>query len=209
MTTDGLFRSTDNGDNWTLVNSANLLRKAHVLAINESGHIFAGVRATGDREGVYRSTDNGNKWTEFNDGLTAPVFSWTTVVSFAFNDSSQLFAGVGGGGVFRTASSTTAVEDIAAIIPNSFVLHQNYPNPFNPETTIAYGLPEETFVNITVFNVVGQKVRTLFSGKQSPGFHKLVWNGKDDDGSLMPSGMYVYRLKAGEFSQTRKLALLR
>ena len=141
--------------------SENLLRNAHVLAINESDHIFAGVRATGDREGVYRSTDNGNRWTKFNDGLTAPVFSWTTVVSFAFNDAGQLFAGVGGGGVFRTAASTTVSVDLPLdTTPQNYMLSQNYPNPFNPSTIISYSISNSDFVTLTIYDIIGREIQT-------------------------------------------------
>jgi glucuronoarabinoxylan endo-1,4-beta-xylanase len=88
--------------------------------------------------------------------------------------------------------------------PLNFNLRQNYPNPFNPTTTISYQLPAVSFVSLKVFNVLGQEVATLVDESRQAGTHKVQW-----DALGMPSGMYLYRLQAGTFLQTRKLVILR
>ena len=101
------------------------------------------------------------------------------------------------------------VSDQNTTQPTDFTLEQNYPNPFNPETTIRYSLPQETKVELTIFNVLGQKITTLLSKVQVAGSHRIQWNGLDAHGRSMPSGVYIYRIKAGQFIDSRRLVLLR
>jgi len=89
-------------------------------------------------------------------------------------------------------------------LPTVFSLLQNYPNPFNPATTIRYGLPQKSVVQLTVFNTLGQLVATLVQGEEEAGYHEVKF-----DGSGLSSGVYLYRLTAGSFVQTRKLLLLK
>ncbi len=93
--------------------------------------------------------------------------------------------------------------------PSAFTLDQNYPNPFNPTTTIRYTLAEAGPVTLTIYNQLGQRIRTLVSGQQSAGAHTLEWNATNDAGARVPSGLYVYRLEAGGVSLTRSMTLLK
>jgi hypothetical protein len=93
--------------------------------------------------------------------------------------------------------------------PKSFTLFQNLPNPFNPETNISYYLPKDCQVELTVYNVLGRKVRTLFEGYDYAGTHTITWNGKADDGSQLGSGIYFYRLRTDLFDQTKKMVLMK
>jgi len=94
-------------------------------------------------------------------------------------------------------------------IPEKYSLSQNYPNPFNPTTTIRYGLPEQQDVEITVFNLLGQLVKTFRFQNQTAGYHELKWNGKNDMNREIASGIYVYRLKSGSAIITKKMLLIR
>ena len=94
-------------------------------------------------------------------------------------------------------------------IPASFVLHANYPNPFNPETTIAFDLPQAGNVELQVFDLLGQTVRTLVAQELSAGGHQVVWNGLDASGARVSSGVYFYRLQAGSQVQMRRMLLLK
>ncbi len=96
-----------------------------------------------------------------------------------------------------------------APLPESFELSQNYPNPFNPTTTIKYFLPEVANVELTIVNIMGQTVRTLVSAMQAPGEHAVTWDGRDQSGVPVSSGIYLYRMNAGDFSQTRKMVLMK
>lgn len=102
-----------------------------------------------------------------------------------------------------------AVEVGEGRVPAVFELEQNYPNPFNPITAIRYSLRRPSQVEITVFNVLGQEVRTLESGMQPAGSYETTWNGTDQAGSPVASGVYFYRIKAGDFTETRKMVLLK
>jgi hypothetical protein len=94
-------------------------------------------------------------------------------------------------------------------LPTVYALHQNYPNPFNPLTSLSYDLPEDAMVNITVFDMMGRVVRTLVNGQQSAGYKSLQWNGTNNSGHPISAGLYIYTIQAGEFSQTRKMILLK
>ncbi len=94
-------------------------------------------------------------------------------------------------------------------IPSSYALKQNYPNPFNPVTTIAFDIVEAGRVRIDIYDVSGRMVRTLLNESRDPGRHRIEWNGRDNSGSTVPSGIYFYRINAGEFTATRKMILLR
>ena len=93
--------------------------------------------------------------------------------------------------------------------PKTFALFQNQPNPFNPDTKISYSLPQPCHVSLIIYNLLGQKVRTLFNDHQEAGMQTLTWDGRGDDGAQLSSGIYFYRLQAGEFTQTKKMSLLK
>jgi hypothetical protein len=97
----------------------------------------------------------------------------------------------------------------ASAIPTSYALHQNSPNPFNPSTKVVYDLPAASDVRITVFNVLGQQVAELVNGHNEAGTHEVVWDGKDDLGGTAASGIYFYRIKTDQFSDTKKMLLLK
>ena len=94
-------------------------------------------------------------------------------------------------------------------LPAVYALHQNYPNPFNPVTNLSYDLPEDAMVNITVFDMMGKVVRTLVNDQQSAGYKTLQWNAANHSGQPVSAGLYIYIIKAGNFSQTRKMILLK
>ncbi|MEK7670723.1 MAG: FlgD immunoglobulin-like domain containing protein, partial [Bacteroidota bacterium] len=89
-----------------------------------------------------------------------------------------------------------SVPDPTAGIPETFELAQNYPNPFNPSTTIRYALPEAARVNLSIYNVLGQRVAELTNEVQSAGFYNAVWNGHNQAGSQVATGVYFYRIEA-------------
>ena len=93
--------------------------------------------------------------------------------------------------------------------PSQLTLNQNYPNPFNPDTTIEFTIHETTVVNLCIFNSTGQKVRTLVSESVSAGKHRLVWNGHNDSGVTVSSGIYFVFLKAGTTTLSRRMLLMR
>jgi hypothetical protein len=94
-------------------------------------------------------------------------------------------------------------------IPQEFSLSQNYPNPFNPETEISYALPRDCYVKLAIYNIAGRKVNTLVDECQSAGYKTIHWNGRDDQGKKIASGIYFYKLQAGDFCQSKKMMLIK
>jgi hypothetical protein len=99
--------------------------------------------------------------------------------------------------------------DVPSGLPTEFAIAQNYPNPFNPTTTIQYDLPEDGRLLVTVYNMLGQQVKTLYNGNQLAGSYTTVWDATNDRGDRIASGIYFYRIQSGRFVQTRKMLLLR
>jgi len=93
--------------------------------------------------------------------------------------------------------------------PDTYLLNQNMPNPFNPSTSIAYQLPERAAVTLVVYNLLGQEVRTLVDEAMDAGYYKMTWDGRDAVGRQVASGIYIYRLKAGNFTHARRMMLLK
>jgi hypothetical protein len=127
-------------------------------------------------------------------GPPPPEEMWRTEVEFA---------------VMICPTSTAVEEEEGLSVPNDFELHQNYPNPFNNETVIRFNLRRPAKVSLSIYNILGQKVRTLVEGRMSAGSQTVSWDGKDDKGNDLSSGIYFYQLKAGEVSETKRLVLLK
>jgi hypothetical protein len=109
-----------------------------------------------------------------------------------------------------SVSTTSGVGgDNGGLLPNSFSLAQNYPNPFNAGTNITYSLDHSGPVTLTVCNLLGQNVRTIFDGHRESGIHTEAWDGRDDHGNPVPSGIYFSRLVQNEHRQVRKMVLLK
>jgi hypothetical protein len=111
--------------------------------------------------------------------------------------------------VFINTKPSSNVENPDPAKPVSCVLSQNYPNPFNPETEIRFKLAESCDVHLQIFNTLGREIRTLIRSKLSFGEHGIYWDGTDNTGNPVPSGIYLYQLKAGDFIQSKKMSLLR
>ena len=94
-------------------------------------------------------------------------------------------------------------------LPTSFSLEQNYPNPFNPSTTFDYALPSAAHVTLDVYNVIGQHVTTLVDEFRPAGYHTATWSGTDESGSPVATGIYLYRLRAGDYTETKKMLFLK
>lgn len=127
--------------------------------------------------------------------------------------NNAIYAPISESGVYAafTTNIITDIEDDERgdILPYQFELSQNYPNPFNPVTTIEYSVPSRTDVTIEIFNVLGQRVRTLVNEVKSAGSYRIEWAGTDDVGKSVSTGVYLYRFQAGDVVQTKKMLLIK
>ena len=93
--------------------------------------------------------------------------------------------------------------------PNTFALNQNYPNPFNPTTNISYSIELKSYVNLTIYDLNGREVQQLVNESQSAGNKTIIWNGKDEFGKPVSAGVYLYKIQADKFIETRKMILMK
>ena len=192
---DGVFLSTNNGTSWTAVNNGLTDHYLKALAMS-SANLFAGTNA-----GVFLSTNNGASWTAVNEGLMWTGGSGTLEVSGA-----NLLLGTCFRGIWRRALSEmiTMVNVVSGDVPTIFRLEQNYPNPFNPNSEIRYQISEFRIVKLSVYDLLGREVSVLVNEQKAPGSYSVTF-----DGTGLSSGVYVYRLTAGDFVATKRLLLLK
>ena len=162
--------------------------------------------------GFHLSTDNGATFTQNNRGLPSnPKSSALTgnAITSRGSEDVNFYIGFfenmnGGARVFKTTYTVTDVEPVSSLIPDDYELKQNYPNPFNPSTSIEYSIPSESFVELKVYDVLGNEVATLVNQEQSAGIYRADFTADN-----LPSGMYFARITANEFTQVVKMILLK
>lgn len=204
-TDGGFYLSTDGGTTWS--------KKDGKIGFNSIKVIRNNILA-GTSDGIYRSIDYGLTWTQvgLNDstGSDVGMLSLTPGLIFAaygnyyHGDLPQLFLGPGSKVALAPISELTSVDEPVPAVPDGYALFQNYPNPFNPSTVIGYQLSAVSRVTLTVYDVLGRKVETLANGIKSAGEYKVEFNG-----SGLASGVYFYRLSAGNYTSTRKALLIK
>ncbi len=153
-------------------------------------------------------------WSSFNTGTGVSRSANTAVLS----STGEVLLGPSEGENTRTESgflvvvlqqqAALGVEEQAGL-PGSFALHQNYPNPFNPTTTIQFDLPLATDIHIVVYDLLGREVVRLLNQHLEPGYHQLVWNGRDRRGRSVPTGMYIVLMVTPEYTRSIKMLLLK
>ena len=111
--------------------------------------------------------------------------------------------------IVTVSNTATGVDDGNFHVPGMFTLNQNFPNPFNPETVISFSLDKPGDVTLSVYDVLGRTVTTLYHGFLPTGQHQFRWNGTDGYGQSVASGIYFYRLSSDQISLTRKMALMK
>jgi hypothetical protein len=138
------------------------------------------------------------------DEISVMTYSWNV---WAHDSWDSTASSNGPWSLTIDVSGLLALDGIG--LPDVFALHNNYPNPFNPVTNISYDIPEVAQVTLDIYNISGQKVRTLAQGQHEPGRYRIQWNATNDYGNPLSSGMYIYRIRAGDFVSVKKLILMK
>lgn len=139
-------------------------------------------------------------WFQRSLPTNAPEGTWTLEVEFEGETYMQNFT---------VSGSPVSVEEPEVEIPRQFTFHQNFPNPFNPSTSIRFDLAYSTKVDLIIYNIQGQVVRTLVSQPLTVGRHSFTWDSHDEQGNIVPSGLYISRLRAGNFTGQKKMLLIK
>ena len=166
---------------------------------------------------LYYSLDSGNSYTLISDSeIDDGIYPWTLPDTVCSICKVKVVAYDTGGNSDWDASDAdfsigkeVNVDESVSSIPSVYSLAQNYPNPFNPNTTISYSLPDQSPVNLTVFDISGQEVTTLQDTEKPPGNYEVQWNGLDHRGNQVSTGVYFARLNAGSYSETIKMVYLK
>jgi hypothetical protein len=163
---------------------------------------------------IYRSTTSGfdPKGTQPLKTLTATNFTDTNVViggKYYYRLSAFDFAGNESLYSPEISAVITSVEERSGGVPTVYALEQNFPNPFNPETWIKYQLPASVHVRLSIYNALGQEVRRLVDYTQPAAYHQVVWDGRDNAGNPLPSGVFFYRLETSKFTSIKKMVMMR
>jgi len=171
------------------------------LALSSEGNPSVSTDVILSKDGiilnVFTSDANGNVT------ITQPLDSSSTYILSASTPGSTISR------ITILQSIVTSIDDEPSLLPHNFELHQNYPNPFNPATSISFDLTEPSFVNLTIYNSIGQKVKTVISEYISVGNHTVKWLGNDKDNKPVASGVYFYRLETEHNQAVKKMVLLK
>jgi hypothetical protein len=194
----GIYLSTDFGTSW--IQTA--LKNRHIYSFAVSGNnIF-----TGTDSGVFLSSNLGTNWINKNQGFITTPSVYSLLIA-----NNYIFAGTWPWSLWRRPlSDLIGIQSISTEIPTEFSLSQNYPNPFNPVTKIRFDIKESVVsskylvVNLKVFDITGREIQTIVNEQLQPGSYEVTF-----DGSNLPSGVYFYQLRSGEFMETKKLVLLK
>jgi photosystem II stability/assembly factor-like uncharacterized protein len=191
----GIIRSTDKGITWEVVrNEYNLIYPHYPLAINKKEEIFT----SSSNFNIYMSKDNGETW----DDITSNT-KYLNVHSFTVDKHDNIYLATDESVWKSNPDSLTSIAE-DDIKPKEYFLSQNYPNPFNPSTTIKYSLPQTGRVTLSIYDLLGREVIKLIDEEKPAGDYKTKWNA-----SSYPSGVYFLKMQAGQFSETRKIVLVK
>jgi photosystem II stability/assembly factor-like uncharacterized protein len=191
------YKSINYGSNWIKYYSSFEDSTFNCIYIN-NGIIFCGTSTASGKYYIRYSNDNGSSFNRLGDTIPEPI-------RYLCVNGDYIYAAGGSSGVWRCPLSLiTSYSGNKSIMPYEYSLSQNYPNPFNPTTNIRYAIPKSGFVKLVVFDMLGREVSTLVNEKQSAGSYETTFNA-----SVHCSGVYFYRLTTDNYSETKKMILLK
>jgi photosystem II stability/assembly factor-like uncharacterized protein len=208
-----IFRTTNGGSTWSRLTNSGIDRSASLRTmffLDANTGWIGGQLASGAVPAFVLHTSNGGATWSIQGGAAwsppnpCPIQSNPTGLFFVDANTGWMTTHFGDLVKTTTGSGVTAVSELHDVgVPSRFTLDQNYPNPFNPNTTIRFELPKDGYVSLRAFNILGQLVATLVDEYKETGIHEVRWNAQ------VPSGIYFYRLQAGEFMETKKMILMK
>jgi photosystem II stability/assembly factor-like uncharacterized protein len=197
-----ISRSTDGGSSWTTFNTGLSISSGYVsrlIWVYGANDCYL-TSQFGINGCVGKSTDGGASWTVMNtDNISNLVdinlfYDGSMVYAYAINQYDQVIK----------LEDPTGVQTVNSNVPSEYKLGQNYPNPFNPSSKIRFSLPKADFVSLTVFDLLGREVTSLIKEELKPGTYEVEW-----DASNYPSGVYFYKLTSGDYTETKKMMLVK
>ena len=190
-----IFRTTDGGDNWVGQTSGTIYDLYGVSFTDANNGTAVGENGT-----ILRTTNGGDNWVSQTSGTTQYI------CGVSFIDSLNGTVVGDHGTILRTTNGGVTFFEEKEIegIPTAYYLSNNYPNPFNPSTKIKYSVPQLSRVIIKVFDILGNEIETLVNVEKQPGTYEINWYATN-----LPSGVYFYQLRAGNFVQTKKMVLMK
>ncbi|MFC1493471.1 T9SS type A sorting domain-containing protein [candidate division KSB1 bacterium] len=211
-----IYYTENGGQTWTAV-SGNLeentdgsgsgpsVRWLAMLPDNGNYTYFAGTST-----GLYSTTEINGMDTDWAQEGASNIGNVVVDMVLTREIDGEVVVATHGNGVYSRDFTTPVEPDVVNIIPDEYTLLQNYPNPFNPSTTISFSLPKAERVTVEIFNMLGQKVRTLVSNDlRAPGTNRIVFDGLNDSGGRLASGVYIYRLRSGNFTKSKKMVMIK
>jgi N-acetylneuraminic acid mutarotase len=204
-------------DSWTVKAPLPERRIGGAVAALDGKIYYFGGNSTGPpQQNIWEYDPDLDQWNVLPD----MPFGWTVISSCVADDRIYLMAGSKVSypfndnflGVYSYKPPTTATrieQKLENTSPSEITLNQNYPNPFNPTTTISYALPEPGYVTLDIFNIHGEKVISLVDSHQEAGFYKVEWDGRNDFGSSVSNGIYLFRFYTGVYNRTLRMLLLK
>jgi photosystem II stability/assembly factor-like uncharacterized protein len=202
LTSDlNLYKTTNAGKDWDLVAQMDGLSPYQLLFKNETEGYMIASSYKGTC-GIYETFNGGKDWT--------PIRDYISLNSIYLNKNNTLW-GVGDYGkliMYKNTLTTVDEKGYGKYVPNSFTLFPNYPNPFNSITIIKYNLKKSGFISVKVYDILGREITTLVNEYEQAGEYSIIFNTSTIGGGL-PSGIYLYRLQAGNFVETKKMLLLK
>jgi len=191
---EGVYKTSNFGVNWFAVNNGITTNPSMTSLTVAGSNVIAGCS-----KGLFITTNGGLSWTAKNEGFHS-LFVNSLLVK-----GDYVFSGMFNESVWRRPlSQVIGIQQISSQIPKVFSLKQNYPNPFNPSTNIKFDIVKSGKVSLTIFDMLGRKVETLFSQELSAGTYSADWNA-----SHYSSGIYFYKLESDDFVQTKKMIFIK
>jgi photosystem II stability/assembly factor-like uncharacterized protein len=190
-----IIKTTNGGTNWFSIGNSNITNELMAMSfLNANNGFIVGYGGL-----ILKTTDGGANWNTQSSGL------WDDLFGIAIKNDFGLIVSYNGAILTKSSNATRVATEK---LPLSFTLAQNYPNPFNPSTRIEYTIPENSLVELKIYDTFGREVETLVNKQLTTGTYSIMWEPKSKHGGVT-SGVYYYRLKAGKFIETRKMIYIK